>query len=55
MDLSLSEMAAVPWTHVSQPPSNGISIDAAVFAQLTHVPNAQTQTHRPRYMLHLWQ
>ena len=33
----------VPWININQP-ANGISIDPAVFAQLTRVPN--TQIHR---------
>jgi len=31
----------VPWAYSNLSP-NGISIDSAVFAQLIHVPNAQT-------------
>ena len=39
----------LPWTHMSQhhpTPNNGISIGSAVFAQLTRVPNTQTDKHK---------
>jgi len=35
----------VPWTHISRPPPNGISIGSAVFAQLTRMPNNNTDRH----------
>jgi len=46
----------IPWAHMSQPP-NGISIGSVVFAQYLSATNTQanTRTHRPRYVAHMQQ